>query len=267
MNSRSFRRWREDSSLKGSVFHGARLMAHGNLIIETFPVGPLACNCTILGDPATKEAIVVDPGDEPEKIQGRLRTLGLQPVALVHTHAHVDHIFGTREVAQETRAKILLHEKDQWLYDNLRMQAQWIGLPGVDPIKPSAYLAEGDEVRFGGFGLRAIHTPGHTPGSLCFHLPEQNLLFSGDTLFAGSIGRTDLWGGSMEEIVRSIRGKLFKPFEAETQVVPGHGPGTTIGEERQHETERQKLQGLGQQVRHPSRDVRGGQDAPGRAAA
>lgn len=204
------------------------------LIIETFPVGPLACNCTILGDPATKEALVIDPGDEAGKIQERLAAHGLTPVALVHTHAHVDHIGATRGVSETLGGKVLLHEKDRWLYDNLRMQADWVGLPGHDPVRLDAFLSEGDEVRFGAYAIAAIHTPGHTPGSLCFRLGHGDLLFSGDTLFAGSIGRTDLWGGSMDQILESIRVKLLAPFEAGTRVVTGHGPPTTIGRERKH---------------------------------
>lgn len=200
--------------------------------IETFPVGALGCNCTILADPVSREAVAIDPGDEAPRILKRLETEGLRLVAQIHTHAHVDHIGGTRAVAESTGARILLHEKDRWLYDNIRMQAEWIGMEVGDPVKPDGYLAEGDEVRFGPYALRTIHTPGHTPGSLCFHLPGKDLVFSGDTLFAGSIGRTDLWGGSMPQILDSIREKLLVPFEDGTRVVPGHGPGTTIGAER-----------------------------------
>lgn len=202
------------------------------LIVETFPVGPLACNCTILGDPASKEAVVIDPGDEPERILGRLKALGLRATHLVHTHAHIDHVTATRSVAEATGAKVLLHEQDRWLYENLAVQGELLGWEPDAPRPPDAFLAEGDEVRFGPYRIRTLHTPGHTPGSLCFHLAGAELLFSGDTLFAGSIGRTDLWGGSMREILRSIRTKLLAPFAGATPVVPGHGPATTIGEER-----------------------------------
>lgn len=207
-------------------------MSGAGLHIETFPVGALGCNCTILADTATREAVVIDPGDEAEKILRKIGKQGFTLTKQLHTHAHVDHIGGTRTVAESTRAQILLHEKDRWLYDNIRMQAEWIGMEVGDPLKPDAYLAGGDTIRFGAHLLTAIHTPGHTPGSLCFHLVGKDLLFSGDTLFAGSIGRTDLWGGSMPEILASIRQKLFVPFEEMTRVIPGHGPGTTIGEER-----------------------------------
>ncbi len=207
-------------------------MSETGLHVETFPVGALGCNCTILADTATREAVVIDPGDEPARILRRVETLGFTLKAQIHTHAHVDHIGGTRSVAESTRAPILLHEKDRWLYDNIRMQAEWIGMEVGDPLKPDGYLTDGDVVRFGAHALTAIHTPGHTPGSLCFHLEEGDLLFSGDTLFAGSIGRTDLWGGSMPQILESIRTKLLVPFEAATRVVPGHGPGTTVGAER-----------------------------------
>ncbi len=203
-----------------------------DLIVQTFPVGMLGCNCTILADPKSREAIVIDPGGDHDAILARLKKEGLVLKAMLHTHAHVDHIGGTRAVHEATRAKILFHEKDRWLYDNIRMQAEWIGMAVADPAKPDAYLAEGDEIRFGSGLLRTIHTPGHTPGSLCFHWPASDLVFSGDTLFAGSIGRTDLWGGSMPQILESIEKKLLAPFEDATRVIPGHGSATTIGQER-----------------------------------
>lgn len=200
--------------------------------IETIPVGPLQCNCSIITDEATREAVVVDPGDEGERIGQALARSGLKAVALVHTHAHFDHIGGTAEVAKLTGAAIRLHPGDRFLYDALPDQAALFGLTAGPPLPPGEPIADGEVIRFGTSAVRAIHTPGHTPGSTCFLLegPEP-VLFSGDTLFRRSIGRTDLWGGDSEAILASIRSRLFT-LPGSTPVVCGHGPGTTIEEER-----------------------------------
>jgi len=201
-------------------------------LIETLPVGPLQCNCSILVDPESKEAVVIDPGDEGDRIVRALEAAGARPVALLHTHAHFDHVTGTREVSRATGAPIRLHASDRPLYDALREQAALFGLHAEVPNPPGDPLADGERIRFGPFALRAIHTPGHTPGSTCFQLEgDSPVLFSGDTLFRRSIGRTDLWGGDTETIVASIREKLFA-LPADLPVVCGHGPGTTIGEEK-----------------------------------
>jgi glyoxylase-like metal-dependent hydrolase (beta-lactamase superfamily II) len=207
-------------------------MARTDPVRETFPVGPLQCNCTILGDPASGAAIVVDPGDEAPEILRRLRARGLRAVALVHTHAHFDHVGATRQVADATRAAIHLHAADEFLYQNLEMQGAAFGFR-FDPVLPvSRFVADGETVAAGALEVEVVHTPGHTPGSVCFRLGgAAPLLFSGDTLFQGSIGRTDLWGGDPRAIVRSIRTRLYGLPE-DTVVVPGHGPETTIGEER-----------------------------------
>ena len=201
-------------------------------IRRTLPVGPLQCNCTILYDPVLREAVVVDPGDEAERIVAVLRDENLRTVALLHTHAHFDHIGGTAAVARATGAPIRLHPADRPLYDALEEQASMFGLTAEAPAPPGEALADGEKIRFGAFFLRAIHTPGHTPGSMCFLLEDgPPILFSGDTLFRRSIGRTDLWGGDTDQIMASIRGRLFSLSDA-TPVVCGHGPDTTIGEER-----------------------------------
>ena len=209
------------------------------LIIETFPVGVLGCNCTIVADPETHQGLVVDPGDQAPRILSALERLGVQAVKLVHTHAHFDHVLGTGEVAARTGAEILLHRADRWLYDNVELQARFFGLPwpaSATPPPPPTRELEGDEVLpFGQREARVLHTPGHTPGSLCFFVERSGeipLLFSGDTLFRQSIGRTDLWGGSFEQLTSSIRERLFSLPEA-TVVIPGHGPSTTIGAERE----------------------------------
>lgn len=204
----------------------------GGPLVETFPVGPLQCNCTILADESTGEAVVIDPGDEPERILRALEDAKLTPVALLHTHAHFDHIGGTRGVKEATGAAIRLHPADRPLYDALPDQAALFGLTAGAPLPPDAPLSDGETIAFGRHALTAIHTPGHTPGSTCFRLDgDRPALFSGDTLFRRSIGRTDLWGGDTEKILASIRERLFA-LPGDTRVVCGHGPDTTIGEEK-----------------------------------
>ncbi|HYT31950.1 MAG TPA: MBL fold metallo-hydrolase [Thermoanaerobaculia bacterium] len=201
-------------------------------LIRTIPVGPLQCNCSILVDEETREAIVIDPGDEANRILLALAEAKARPIALLHTHGHFDHIGATGEVARATQARVRLHVADRPLYDALPKQAAVFGFTAEPPPPPDEPVTDGEEIRFGSVGVRAIHTPGHTPGSTCYLLEgEKPMLFSGDTLFRRSIGRTDLWGGDTAQILESIRQKLFS-LDPETPVVCGHGPGTTIGEER-----------------------------------
>jgi hydroxyacylglutathione hydrolase len=201
-------------------------------LLRTLAVGPLQCNCSILADESTREAVVIDPGDEPERILGALDAINLRPVALLHTHAHFDHIGGTREVKEATGAAIRLHPADLLLYESLPNQAAFFGISAAAPAPVDAPLADGDTIHFGRHRLTVIHTPGHTPGSTCFLLSgEPAALFAGDTLFRRSIGRTDLRGGDTEAILASIRTRLFT-LPDDTPVVCGHGPGTTIGEEK-----------------------------------
>ncbi|MFN2387668.1 MAG: MBL fold metallo-hydrolase [Thermoanaerobaculia bacterium] len=200
--------------------------------LQIVPVGPLQCNCSILMDEAFGEALIIDPGDEPAKILAALAGAGAKPVALLHTHAHFDHIGGTRELRRATEAPIRLHPADRFLYDALPKQAALFGESATEPLPPDGDLADGQTIPFGASAVRAIHTPGHTPGSTCFLLDgDPPVLFSGDTLFRRSIGRTDLWGGDGDQILTSIREKLYTLPPA-TRVVCGHGPDTTIGEER-----------------------------------
>ncbi|HVR72377.1 MAG TPA: MBL fold metallo-hydrolase [Vicinamibacteria bacterium] len=204
------------------------------MLVTVVPVGALRCNCTILGDPEKGEAIVVDPGDEVDKILAALRQHGLRCTAILNTHAHIDHVGANHALKEATGARLMLHEADLPLYDNLRMQSQWMG--GLIPEPPRAevdeHLAHGDRVHAGAVAAEVLHTPGHTPGSLCFRLDGQEpLVLSGDTLFAGSIGRTDLWGGDFDQEIASIRRHLLTLDDA-TRVVPGHGPETTVGGER-----------------------------------
>lgn len=207
-------------------------MSTTDVILETFPVGPLQCNCSILGDPATGKALVVDPGDDAEEILRRLAAHGLTAAALVHTHAHFDHVGATRRVSEAMKASIHLHEADLFLYENLAMQGAAFGFEFDDVLPVSRFLKNGDVVGPSGAQVEVLHTPGHTPGSVCFSLGGRSpVLFSGDTLFQRSIGRTDLWGGDVRAIERSIKTRLYTLPEG-TIVIPGHGPETTIGEER-----------------------------------
>jgi glyoxylase-like metal-dependent hydrolase (beta-lactamase superfamily II) len=211
------------------------------LLRQTFPVGALGCNCTILACPETREAVVIDPGDDAPDILAALARDGLTAVRIFHTHAHFDHVMATADVAAATGADILLHRDDRWLYDNAIMQTRAFGIqppPGrtwTPPPPPTQELAGNEAIGFGRREGRALHTPGHTPGSICLYVEgvgEAPLLFAGDTLFRGSIGRTDLWGGSLPAIKASIRDRLLTLPDA-TVVVAGHGPDTTVAAERE----------------------------------
>jgi glyoxylase-like metal-dependent hydrolase (beta-lactamase superfamily II) len=211
------------------------------MIAETFPVGLFECNCTVLGDEKTRRALVIDPGDDVEGILERLQKHNLTCEAILHTHAHIDHIGATKALCEATGAPILLHAGDRGLYEEADIQARFLGLepPEIRPV--DRWIEDREVIRCGGIRGEVIHTPGHTPGSICFRLvameePSQGAgaslrLFSGDTLFFGSIGRTDLPGGDTGLILRSIRERLLS-LPDETIVVPGHGPMTAIGRER-----------------------------------
>jgi hydroxyacylglutathione hydrolase len=201
-------------------------------LVRTIPVGPLQCNCSIVADVEAREAIVVDPGDEAEKILLALAETKCRAVALLHTHGHFDHIGATAGVRRATGASIRIHDADRPLYDALPEQASFFGLSAEGTVPPDGGFTDGETIAVGRFRLEVIHTPGHTPGSTCFRLEgETPILFSGDTLFRRSIGRTDLWGGDTDTIIASIRNKLYT-LPLDLRVVCGHGPDTTIGEER-----------------------------------
>lgn len=210
------------------------------LIQITIPVGILQCNCSIVGDPVTREALVIDPGDEVTRILELLGRHKLAVKAIVSTHAHIDHVGGLSKLHQFTGAPILMHRDDLPLYQGMEVQAAFLGVPTPEITDVDQLLKEGDSLNWGSFEANVIHTPGHTPGSVSLYLPKKDVveappftprLFAGDTLFAGSIGRTDLWGGSFEQITESLRGKLME-LPDETVVYPGHGPMTSIGKER-----------------------------------
>jgi hydroxyacylglutathione hydrolase len=217
----------------------AKQTAPRELIHLTIPVGMLQCNCTIIGDHVTREALVIDPGDEVSRITDLLARHKLTVKAIVSTHAHIDHVGGLSKLRQITGAPVLMHQEDLPLYQAMEMQAAFLGVAAPEITSIDNLLKEGDTLRWGGYQARIIHTPGHTPGSVCLYVPRESgattliapQLVAGDTLFAGSIGRTDLWGGSMPKIMDSLRSKLLQLPDA-TVVYPGHGPATTIAEER-----------------------------------
>ncbi len=202
------------------------------MILETFPVGALQCNCTIVGDEATCEAMVIDPGDNIPQILALLARYGLTLKQIVVTHAHIDHVGGAVQLKKATGAPVLLNENDLPLLKMMDMQAGWLGVAPPEVAPPDMSAEEGMVVGIANHSAHVLHTPGHTQGSICLHFAKEKLLVAGDTLFAGSIGRTDLPGGNSRQILRSIHDRLL-PLADETRVIPGHGPQTTIGEERE----------------------------------
>ena len=204
------------------------------MIIETFPVGLLQCNCTIIGDETSREAMVIDPGDDPDVILAKLNAHRLTLKEIVCTHTHIDHVGAIFELQQKAGSPASIHNADLFLFDNLETQAQWLGMPAPKRGSIDRFLVDGSAVGCTGVELGVLHTPGHTPGSTCFLLSNgRNLLFAGDTLFQNSIGRTDLWGGSTPTILSSIHNKLMT-LDDDTLVIAGHGPSTTVGRERRN---------------------------------
>jgi hydroxyacylglutathione hydrolase len=202
------------------------------MIHEILPVGILQCNCSIVGDETSREAIVIDPGDEIASILALLKKHSLTVKQIVVTHAHIDHVGGAMKLKQATGAPILLNENDSALLAMLDVQASWLGMKSPGAVSIDQNVTEGDVVKAGSLHGEVMHTPGHTEGSICVLFAPQNLLIAGDTLFAGSIGRTDLPGGDYKKIIDSLHGKLLS-LPDQTIVVPGHGSLTTIGQERE----------------------------------
>ena len=201
------------------------------MIIKTFPVPPLGCNCTILGDPVTKKAIVVDPGGAFEQVLNEVKDLGLAVECILHTHAHFDHFLASSAIKQATGAILCLHEADQKLWEMLDRQCELFGVVSAPAVKPDHYLKDEEKIPVGEAEGLALHTPGHTPGSMSFYFRSAQLLLAGDTLFRGAIGRTDLWGGDFKAIERSIKERLYTLDEL-TRVITGHGAETQIGREK-----------------------------------
>jgi glyoxylase-like metal-dependent hydrolase (beta-lactamase superfamily II) len=209
------------------------------MIHEVLPVGPLQCNCSILGDETSHEAIVVDPGDDISRIMALLRQHSLTVKQIVITHAHIDHIAGAAKLKQLTGAPILYNQSDLPLVKMMDIQAAWLGIgtpevpPPDDTLDDAKIITVGANPELGQTGITGsiLHTPGHTEGSVCLYLPDNSLLIAGDTLFAGSVGRTDLPGGNTRKLLTSIHERLLT-LPDEVTVIPGHGQRTTIGTER-----------------------------------
>jgi len=202
------------------------------MLHRILPVGPLQCNCSIIGDEQTREAMVIDPGDQIEDILRILQEEKLQLKQIVVTHAHIDHVGGAMKLKAATGAPILMNQADYALLKMLDMQAAWVGMKPPGAVQVDEGIADGSVLQIGNVAGNVIHTPGHTEGSICLHFPQEKKLIAGDTLFAGSIGRTDLPGGSLEKILRSLHTRVLA-LPDDIQVTPGHGPQTTIGEERE----------------------------------
>ncbi len=201
------------------------------MIHEILPVGLLQCNCSIFGDENSREAIVVDPGDNIPEIQAILDKHGLKVKAIVITHAHIDHIGGAAKLKAATGAPVYMNANDAELYDHIDTQAAWLQMETPDRTEIDTEAREGDTLKLGDASFHVLHTPGHTQGSISLWIPEENKLVAGDTLFAGSIGRTDLPGGDTDQILSSIHTKLLTLPE-DAVVIAGHGPNTTIGREK-----------------------------------
>jgi hydroxyacylglutathione hydrolase len=202
------------------------------MIHEILLVGPLQCNCSIFGDAAGGEAIVIDPGDEIGRITAILEKRHLRVTAIVVTHAHIDHIGGAQKLKALTGAPVYMNFNDQELYDHIDTQAQWLGVPTPEKTSIDVNAREGECLKLGAAEFQVLETPGHTQGSISVWIPAENKLVAGDTLFQGSIGRTDLPGGDSKQILRSIHDKLL-PLDDAVVVIPGHGSITTIGRERE----------------------------------
>lgn len=204
------------------------------MIIRVFSVGPVACNCCVVACPRTHEAAIIDPGGHPDRILAVVESMGVRVSQIWQTHAHFDHILATGAIAAATGARISVHAKDKDLFENLPKQGQIFGFES-EPLPPPDTLWQGGEsLTVGTLEAKVLAIPGHTPGSVGFYFDAPSpVLFSGDTLFSKSIGRTDVTGGSYQAIVRSIREVLY-PLPGKTRVIPGHGAETTIAYEREH---------------------------------
>jgi hydroxyacylglutathione hydrolase len=202
------------------------------MIHVILPVGILQCNCSIFGDEQTREAIVIDPGEEIDKITEVLEFHRLKVKAIVITHAHIDHVAGAHKIRASTGAPVYMNERDTELLNALDIQAGWLGVDTPPRTEVDVAANDGSVLRLGPAEFHVLHTPGHTQGSLSLWVPQENKLIAGDTLFRDSIGRTDLPGGNTRQILSSIKTRLFELAD-HTVVFPGHGPETTIGREKE----------------------------------
>ncbi len=201
------------------------------MIIKNLSVGPIMANCFIVGCENTREAAVIDPGDEPDKILLTLAGLKLKVKYIINTHGHFDHVGGNKRMKDATGADILIHSLDAPMLGYISQSASAWGMNGEDSPPPDLMLKDGDELKFGDITLKVIHTPGHSPGGISLY--SDGFVFVGDTLFAGSIGRTDFPGGDFDTLISSIRKKLFVLGD-DVRVFTGHGPETTIGAEKKY---------------------------------
>ena len=200
------------------------------MILESLPTGPLQVNCYILGCEATRKAVVVDPGGDVEQILARVKKHNLQVPMIINTHGHFDHVGGNRQLIEATGAELLLHENDKELLGMATQHAAVYGLQTEVSPEPQRLLSGGEIITVGEeLVIKILHTPGHTPGGICLLIDDQVIV--GDTLFAGSIGRTDLPGGNHQKLIDSIQSQLL-PLPGATVVYPGHGPATTIAREK-----------------------------------
>jgi hydroxyacylglutathione hydrolase len=201
------------------------------VIHEVIPVGMLQCNCSIFGDEQSLEAIVIDPGDNIDRVLAILARHSLKVKAIVITHAHIDHIGGAAKLKAATGAPVYMNARDQELYDGLDVQASWLQMKTPERTSIDTEAREGDTLTLGDSVFHVLETPGHTQGSISLWIPAENKLIAGDTLFRDSIGRTDLPGGDARQILRSIHDKLL-PLPEDAVVIAGHGDSTTIGREK-----------------------------------
>lgn len=204
-----------------------------SIFIKTFPVGPLQCNCTIIGDKISGQAIVADPGGDAEEILSVLAQEGLKVTQIIHTHAHFDHFLASGHMHHQTGAPLCLHRADEPLWNRLEMQCQMYNIPYQPVPEPHHWLKHEEELKLDTIKGEALYTPGHTPGSMSFWFEDAKLLVAGDTLFKRGIGRTDLWGGDYPTIERSIKTRLYT-LDEEATVITGHGPSTILGDEMRH---------------------------------
>lgn len=202
------------------------------MIHVILPVGLLQCNCSIFGDEQSREAIVVDPGDEIENITAVLNRHQLKVKAIVITHAHIDHVAGAHKLRSSTGAPVYMNKRDLELLNRLDMQAAWLGMEVPPRTEIDSAADDSTVLHLGPADFQVLETPGHTQGSLCLWIPQEHKLIAGDTLFRDSIGRTDLPGGNLRQLLASIKTRLFH-FPEDAAVVPGHGPNTTIGREKE----------------------------------
>jgi glyoxylase-like metal-dependent hydrolase (beta-lactamase superfamily II) len=203
------------------------------MVFDVMVVGPLSVNCLILGCDATREGVVVDPGGDVERIIEAVRRHDLAIRFIINTHGHFDHVGGNRQAVAAFGAPLLIHQADAPMLDRVADVGSMYGIQGENSPPADGFLVEGMEIEFGAYRMKVLHTPGHTPGGCCLYLAKENKVITGDTLFADSIGRTDLPGGSHDQILESIRNKLFT-LPDDVVAYPGHGPETSIGQEKRH---------------------------------